>query len=80
LADYYSAECHRDYELALKNGFRVNFFQLIQMRVVSKKDVFQRNSKTSNDRNQIIAKCYGGEFGLGKLVIDAMDDYLNINK
>lgn len=80
IADYYSAECHRDYELALKNGFIGKFLPINPNAGGFKESVFQKNSKTSNNRNQIIAKCYGGEFGLGKLIIDAMDDYLNINK
>jgi hypothetical protein len=80
IADYYSAECHRDYELALKNGFLGKFLPINPNAGGFKDSVFQKNSKTSNDRNQIIAKCYGGEFGLGNLIIDAIDDYLNINK
>jgi glycosyltransferase involved in cell wall biosynthesis len=80
LADYYSAECHRDYELALKNGFLGKFLPINPNAGGFKENTFERNIKTSNERNQIIAKCYGGRFGLGKLIIDAMDDYLNINK
>jgi hypothetical protein len=80
IADYYSAECHRDYELALKNGFIGKFLPINPNAGGFKDSVFQRNSKRSNDRNQIIAKCYGGKFGLGNLIIDAIDDYLKINK
>jgi glycosyltransferase involved in cell wall biosynthesis len=79
LADYYSAECHRDYELALKNGFEGQFLPINPNAGGFKKDVIERNVKTSNDRDQIIAKCYGGEFGLGLLVINALDDYLNMS-
>jgi hypothetical protein len=80
IADYYSAECYRDYELALKHGFAGKFLPINPNAGGFKESVFQKNSKTSNDRNQIIAKCYGGEFGLGNLIIDAINDYLNINK
>lgn len=80
LADYYSAECHRDYELALKNGYSGKFLPINPNAGGFKADVIQRNTRASNDRSQIIAKCYGGEFGLGELVIAAMDDYLNITK
>ena len=80
IADYYSAECHRDYELALKNGFAGEFLPINPNAGGFKDSVFQKNRKTSNDRNQIIAKCYGGEFGLGNLIIDAIGDYLKINK
>jgi len=79
LADYYSAECHRDYELALKNGFEGQFLPINPNAGGFKKDVTKRNVRTSNDRDQIIAKCYGGEFGLGLLVINALDDYLNMS-
>jgi len=80
IADYYSAECHRDYELALKNGFVGKFLPINPNAGGFKDNVFRKNSKTSNNRNQIIAKCYGGEFGLGNLIIEAIEDYLNINK
>jgi glycosyltransferase involved in cell wall biosynthesis len=79
LADYYSAECHRDYELALKNGFEGQFLPINPNAGGFKKDVIKRNVRTSNHRNQIIAKCYGGEFGLGHLIIGALDNYLNMN-
>jgi hypothetical protein len=80
LADYYSAECHRDYELALKNGYLGKFLPINPNAGGFKDDVIQRNTKVSDDRSQIIAKCYGGKFGLGALVIAAMDDYLNVTK
>ncbi len=80
LADYYSAECHRDYELALKNGFSGKFLPMNPNAGGFKQDAFKRNIKTSNNRSQIIAKCYGGRFGLGKFIIGAIDEYFSINK
>jgi hypothetical protein len=80
LADYYSAECHRDYELALKNGFSGKFLPINPNAGGFKEVVFKRNIRTSNDRSQIIAKCYGGRFGLGKFIIGAIDQYFSINK
>ena len=77
IADYYSAECHRDYELALKNGFLGKFLPVNPNAGGFREDVIQRNIKTSNDRDLIVAKCYGGEFGLGSMVIDAIDSYLS---
>jgi hypothetical protein len=79
LADYYSAECHRDYELALKNGFLGKFLPINPNAGGFKPNVIERNTKSSNDRNQIIAKCYGGEFGLGELIISALDVYLKLS-
>lgn len=78
--DYYSAECHRDYELALKNGYLGKFLPVNPNAGGFKESVFQKNIKSSHERNQIIAKCYGGQFGLGELIVRAMDDYLIINK
>jgi glycosyltransferase involved in cell wall biosynthesis len=80
MADYYSAECHRDYELALKNGYLGRFLPINPNAGGFKDSVIQRNTRTSDDRSQIIAKCYGGKFGLGELIIAAMDDYLSITK
>jgi hypothetical protein len=80
LADYYSAECHRDYELALKNGFLGKFLPINPNAGGFKQEVFDRNTRNSNDRTQIIAKCYGGRFGLGKFIVGAVEEYLGINK
>lgn len=78
-ADYYSAECHRDYELALKNGFSGRFLPINPNAGGFEENVIQRNIKTSNERNLIVAKCYGGEFGLGSMVIDVIDCYMSQN-
>ena len=80
MADYYSAECHRDYELALKNGFLGKFLPINPNAGGFKESVIERNMKSSNDRKQIIAKCYGGEFGLGEIIVGAIDKYFQINK
>ena len=77
IADYYSAECYRDYELALKNGFLGKFLPVNPNAGGFSEDVIQRNIKASKDRDLIVAKCYGGEFGLGSMVIDAIDSYLS---
>jgi hypothetical protein len=79
IADYYSAECHRDYELALRNGFKGKFLPINPNAGGFKRDIFQINLKNSSDRNLIIAKCYGGNFGLGHLIIQAVDRYFEVN-
>ena len=48
IADYYSAECHRDYELALKNGFMGKFLPVNPNAGGFKESVFQKNIKISN--------------------------------
>ena len=80
LADYYSAECHRDYELALKNGFSGKFLALNPNAGGFKEDLRQRNTKNADTRNLIVAKCYGGNFGLGELIVSAIENFLIGNK
>lgn len=80
MADFYSAECHRDYKLALKNGFNGKFLPINPNAGGFSDEVLQKNVKPSSDRNIIIAKCYGGLFGLGDLIIQAVDEYMSLNK
>jgi hypothetical protein len=80
IADYYSAECHRDYELALKNGFLGKFLPLNPNAGGFKEDLRQRNTKNADTRNLIVAKCYGGNFGLGELIVSAIEKFLIGNK
>jgi hypothetical protein len=80
IADFYSAECQRDYELASKNGFVGKFLPLNPNAGGFSSDIFQKNQKSSFDRNLIMAKCYGGKFGLGGLIIEAIAEYFKINK
>lgn len=75
-ADFYSAECQRDYESALKFGFTGKFLPCIPNAGGFKPEIFDLNVMPSQNRKLIIAKCYGGEFGLGKLVIQALDKFL----
>jgi hypothetical protein len=78
-ADFYSAECQRDYESALKLGFTGKFLPCIPNAGGFKKDVFELNLIPSTERDLIIAKCYGGIFGLGGLIIDAIEIFLKNN-
>lgn len=79
LADQYSAECSRDYELALKYGFDGKFLPLIPNSGGVANNVFDMNLTSSDKRNLIIAKCYGGELGLGSLIIEALIEFLTNN-
>ena len=79
IADLYSAECYRDYELALKNGFMGKFLPINPNAGGFSEEVLQKNVKSCSDRNLIIAKCYGGLFGLGELIIQAIDEFMSIN-
>ena len=78
-ADFYSAECQRDYELALKLGFAGKFLPCIPNAGGFQSDIFDLNLLTSAERNLIVAKCYGGTFGLGKLIIEVLEKFLSDN-
>lgn len=70
-ADYYSAECQRDYELARRFGF-----QGIELPCIPNAGGFvtldQFDSTKASERKNIAAKAYGGQFGRGDLVIEAV--------
>jgi hypothetical protein len=76
IAKLYSAECQRDYEMALSMGFVGKFLPCIPNAGGFTDHTFDLNVTPSEERNLIVAKCYGGVFGLGGLVIDALSDYL----
>jgi hypothetical protein len=76
IAKLYSAECQRDYEIALSMGFVGKFLPCIPNAGGFMDHTFDLNVTPSEERNLIVAKCYGGVFGLGGLVIDALSDYL----
>jgi hypothetical protein len=78
-AKFYSGECHRDYELALNLGFNGRFLPCIPNAGGFKEKIFDLNQTVSEKRNLIVVKCYGGIFGLGGLVIEALTQFL-INK
>ena len=78
-ADFYSAECQRDYESALKLGFKGKFLPCIPNAGGFKNEIFELNLVPSNERKLIMAKCYGGAFGLGALIIDALERFLQNN-
>ena len=74
IANFYSAECERDYALAKKFGFRGEELPLIP-------NSFKLNSEIEieidcQERNQVIAKCYGGIFGLGGILISVLNQFL----
>ena len=76
IAKLYSAECQRDYEMALSMGFVGKFLPCIPNAGGFTDRTFDLNVTPSEERNLIVAKCYGGVFGLGGEVIDALSDYL----
>jgi hypothetical protein len=71
LADYYSAECHRDYELARRFGFKG-----IELPCIPNAGGFvtldHLASTKASERRNLVVKAYGGQFGRGDLVIESI--------
>jgi hypothetical protein len=76
-ADFYSAECRRDYSLARDLGF-----QGIDLPCIPNAGGFlfedQTLGDTASSRVNVVAKAYGGEFGRGDLVIAALRNTFNV--
>jgi hypothetical protein len=76
IAKLYSAECQRDYEIALSMGFVGKFLPCIPNAGGFTDNTFDLNVTPSEERNLIVAKCYGGIFGLGESIIEAVSTFL----
>jgi len=70
-ADFYSAECRRDYSLARDLGFKG-----IELPCIPNAGGFlpedQTSSEAASSRRNVVAKAYGGQFGRGDLIIAAL--------
>lgn len=73
-ADYYSAECARDYRLARELGFMGKELPCIPN--AGGFEVRKSIGTMASYRKQIIVKCYGGEFGRGELILKALNQIL----
>jgi hypothetical protein len=69
-ADFYSAECVRDYQLAREFGF--NGTELPCIPNAGGFPIENKAYELPSKRSRIIAKAYGGEFGRGDLVIESL--------
>lgn len=69
-ANFYSAECHRDYKLAQELGFSGAYLPCIPNAGGFKLN--KKSTRITSKRKQIIVKCYGGQFGRGKLIVDVL--------
>jgi hypothetical protein len=76
IAKLYSAECQRDYEMALSMVFVGKFLPCIPNAGGFTDYIFGLNVIPSEERNLIVAKCYGGIFGLGDIIIEALNIFL----
>lgn len=73
IADYYSAECERDYDLAYRFGFSGVSLPCIPNAGGFNLDFESLFTELASTRNQIIVKGYGGNFGRVDLVIEAIN-------
>lgn len=74
--DYYSAECQRDYELALMLGFQGHMLPRIPNGGGIDKSKFSEITNLCSERNLVVVKAYGNEFGLGKIAISVCTNIL----
>ena len=80
LAEYYSAECNRDYDLAIKLGFQGKFLPCIPNGGGFKLSEIEKYSNITSERKKIIVKLYGGKFGRGLFALEAIERFLNANQ
>jgi glycosyltransferase involved in cell wall biosynthesis len=76
MANYYSAECMRDYDLARKFGFTGIDLPLVPNSTTFSEKHFQRTLLSSRQRHQIIIKCYGSTFGYGQMLLEIANEVL----
>jgi len=80
IADYYSAECMRDYDLARKFGFTGIDLPLVPNSTTFSDEHFNQSFSNPSDRKQIIMKCYGSTFGYGETLLAIAQDILCTRK
>lgn len=78
-ADYYSAECNRDYHLAKEFGFKG-----IELPSFPNAGGFQLQNlptgRRASERKQLIVKAYTGIFGLGEVAVEAIAQIIRIDE
>jgi glycosyltransferase involved in cell wall biosynthesis len=80
MANYYSAECMRDYDLARQFGFTGVDLPLVPNSTTFSDEHFKQSFSNPNQRNQIIMKCYGSTFGYGETLLVIAQDILRTRK
>jgi hypothetical protein len=78
-ADFYSAECMRDYKLALNLGFKGEQLPCIPNGGGLVPTEQPELGPSPSTRNNIVVKTYGGVFGRGGLAIDAVAEAMKEN-
>ncbi len=78
MANYYSAECIRDYQLAQNFGFTGINLPVVPNSTTFSKEHFSQTFTSSSQRNQIIMKCYGSTFGYGEMLLQLAEETLGL--
>lgn len=78
MANYYSAECIRDYDLARKFGFTGINLPLVPNSTTFPEEHFKKSFLKPSQREQIIMKCYGSTFGYGETLLEIARDILHL--
>jgi hypothetical protein len=76
MADFYSAECSRDYDLARNFGFTGIDLPLVPNSTTFSEEHFKQSFLSPSHRYQIIMKCYGSTFGHGEILLEIAHDVL----
>jgi glycosyltransferase involved in cell wall biosynthesis len=76
LANYYSAECFRDYDLATKLGFIGSDLPIIPNSFFYSSAEYPKKYSLTSSRNWVVVKGYGGEFGLSQIAIEVIEKLL----
>ena len=79
-ADLYSAECKRDYQLAVDLGFEGIQLPCIPNSGGIEPSTNLESSIPTSKRKNIVVKTYGGVFGRGELAINAISKVLKQNE
>ncbi len=80
VANFYSAECERDYDLVQNFDFKGNFLPCIPNSGGFSKDELNQDIPSAKDRHLIICKGYGGLFGQVALALPAIETALYLHK
>ena len=79
-ADLYSAECNRDYKLALDLGFKgVQLPCIPNGGGLIDSEILEVGIPTS-ERKNIVVQAYGGKFGRGALAVEVIAQVLEVNQ
>lgn len=79
LADYYSAECKRDYDLAEEFGFNGRFLPCIPNAGGFPVKSFPPFEFKASERKVILVKSIGETFGLGAVALEAISIFMKVN-